>query len=113
MRETISRGAIYKVPAKYADTASLHVTFNRETVSVDGYRYLDEDMHVTDTVIAGGNDVYLMSQETYSGYTLSECLCKSLIDMQIADDWDEAITIVASEHYSGSNGARDPRTFPP
>lgn len=94
MRTTISRGAIFKVPAKYADTASLHVTYNRETITVDGYRYLDEDMHVNDTVIAGGSDVYLMSQENYSGYTLSECLCKSLIDMQIAEDWEDAIPIV-------------------
>lgn len=93
-RTTISRGSIFKVPAKYADTASLHVTFNRETITVDGYRYLDEDMHVMDTVICGGSDVYLMSQETYSGYTLSECLCKSLMDMGIAEEWDEAIMIV-------------------
>lgn len=68
MRTTIARGAIYKVPAKYADTASLHVTFNRETITVNGH--------------------------VFSGYTLSECLCKSLMDMGIAEEWDEAIIIV-------------------
>jgi hypothetical protein len=68
MRTTISRGAIFKVPAKYADTASLHVTFNRETLTINGH--------------------------VFSGYTLSESLCRVLLDAGIAKEWDEAIMIV-------------------
>jgi hypothetical protein len=94
MRTTIGRGAIYKVPGKYADTASLHVTFNPNTITVDGYRYLDGDMRLKGTVITGGDDVYFTSHQTYSGYTLAECLCKSLIDMQIVEEWADAIMII-------------------
>jgi hypothetical protein len=68
MRTTISRGAIYKVPGKYADTASLHVTFNRETLTINGH--------------------------VFSGYTLSESLCRVLLDAGIAKEWEEAIAIV-------------------
>lgn len=68
MRETISRGAIYKVPARYADMASLNVTFNRETITVNG--------------------------TVFSGYSLSECLCKSLINEGIVSEWEDAVAIV-------------------
>lgn len=68
MRTTIARGAVYRVPARYADAASLYVTFNRETITV--------------------ND------RVYSGYTLAECLCKALLEEGIAKEWEDAIYIV-------------------
>lgn len=68
MRTTVLRGAIFKVPSMYADMVSLHVTFNRETISVNG--------------------------QVFSGYTLAECLCKSLINEGIVSEWEDAIAIV-------------------
>jgi hypothetical protein len=91
-RTTVGRGAIYTVPDAYATQASLHVTFGTETVTVDGYRYVIELGADDDAEEEEG--VFLTSQQRYSGYTLAECLCKSLIDMQIAEDWAEAIVIV-------------------
>lgn len=98
-RTTIARGAIYRLPdtADYFDV-SLHVTFNRETVTVHGYRWLDGGFHSIDEddMDEDGGELALIHDETYSGYTLAECLCKSLIDMDVAEDWDEAIPLVES-----------------
>ena len=91
-RTTIGRGAIYTVPDAYATQASLHVTFGTETVTVDGYRYVIELGVEDDAEEEEG--VFLTSQKRYSGSTLSECLCQSLMDMEIAEDWAEAIIIV-------------------
>lgn len=93
MRTTIGRGAIYTVPDAYATQASLHVTYGNETVAVDGYRYVIE-LGADDDAQEEEEGVFLTSQKRYSGYTLSECLCASLIDMEIAEDWPEAIAIV-------------------
>jgi hypothetical protein len=66
----------------------LEVVFNRETITVEGYENvisLSEDEE---------DGTYLTHLEHYSGYTLSECLCKALIDMDRASDWSEAIYMV-------------------
>lgn len=68
MRTTIARGAIYTVPANYADNVKLSVTFNRETLTINGH--------------------------VFSGYTLSESLCRVLLDAGIAKEWEDAISIV-------------------
>lgn len=68
MRTTVARGAIFKVPAKYAGGASLYVAFNPNTINVNGH--------------------------VFSGYTLSECLCNTLMYDGLASNWDEAIAII-------------------
>jgi hypothetical protein len=68
MRTTIARGALYTVPANYADNVKLSVTFNRETLTINGH--------------------------VFSGYTLSESLCRVLLDAGIAKEWEDAIAIV-------------------
>jgi hypothetical protein len=68
----------------------LEVIFNRETITVEGYENvvsLSEDEE---------DGEYLTHLEHYSGYTLSECLCKALIDMDRASDWPEAIELIES-----------------
>ena len=63
-------------------TASLEVDFGRETLTVDGYMP-DRD-----------GDTYRAHHQRYSGYTLSESLCKAVIAMGLAADWDEAIPMI-------------------
>ena len=68
----------------------LEVVFNRETITVEGYE---------NVVCLSENEEdgeYLTHLEHYSGYTLSECLCKALIDMDRASDWPEAIEMLGS-----------------
>ena len=74
------------------DDADFHVTFNRETITVEVYTWEEVEAY-------GSNDddekdgYYLTSQQVYSGYTLSECLIKSLMDIGRIDEgeWAEGI----------------------
>lgn len=74
---------------KFPDV-TIDITFNRETITAKGYEW------ATNLTSEDEDDTsYVLShQQTYSGYTLSEVLCKSLMDMDRADDWDEAINMV-------------------
>lgn len=63
---------------------SLEVNMGRETIGVDGY-IQDPD-----------GDIYRAHSQRYSGYTLSECLCKALIDMGVAPEWMQAIDMIES-----------------
>lgn len=71
------------------------VTFHPNTIELTGYQQVivlgsgdeDEDDYEED-------GEYMTHHEIYSGYTLSECLCKALMDMDRADDWAEAIAII-------------------
>ena len=63
---------------------SLDVSMGRETITVDGYMQ-DRD-----------GDTYRAHSQRYGGYTLSECLCKALIDMGAAPEWEQAIYMIES-----------------
>ena len=66
----------------------LEVIFNRETITVEGY---EEVISLSEDEEDG---TYLTHLEHYSGYTLSECLCKALMAMDRASDWSEAIEMI-------------------
>jgi hypothetical protein len=75
------------------ENTRLEVTFNRETITVDGYEWVDAvGLEDDDSYEPAG--VFLTHTDNYSGYTMSECLCKALIDMDKADDWDDAIYMI-------------------
>ena len=63
---------------------SLDVSMGRETITVDGYMP-DRD-----------GDTYRAHSQRYGGYTLSECLCKALIAMGVAPEWEQAIYMIES-----------------
>jgi hypothetical protein len=71
----------------------LEVEFLPNLIKVYGYSWQDD---------AGREDeddfepagVWCTLEERYIGYTLSECLCKALMEMGIAEDWEDAIPMV-------------------
>lgn len=73
------------------DEARLEVIVHPNVIEVTGYQ---------DVIVLGGDDedeqdgVYMTHHETYSGYTVSECLCKALMEMDKAAEWHEAIALI-------------------
>lgn len=70
------------------EAVTIHVQFHPNTIELTGYQ------DVTDLAEDGEDGEYMTHHEIYSGYTLSECLCKALMDMDRADDWTEAIAMI-------------------
>lgn len=72
---------------------------------MSGYTFKKGRVHVNvypghETTLVGGyvltrdGDTYRTHSQRYSGYTLSECLCKALIAMKVTADWPEAIAMI-------------------
>lgn len=68
------------------DSLYFEVSFGHETTEVTGYEYTLE--------IGGRDDWFCTFNQRFSGYTLSEMLCKGLMEMDKADDWEEAIAMI-------------------
>lgn len=69
------------------DGARLEVTVHPNLIEVTGYQDVID--------MSGDNDGNFMTHhERYSGYSVPECLCKSLMAMDRADDWTEAIALI-------------------
>ena len=73
----------------------LEVEFLPNLTKVYGYSWQDDAgrPEEDDYEPAG---VYVTLEERYIGYTLSECLCKALIEMGVCEDWEDAIPLVES-----------------
>lgn len=76
---------------KFPDDVTIEITFNRETITAEGFEWV---ANLTPDEDDDEYGYFLTYQQNYSGYTLPEVLCKSLIDMDRAEDWDEAISMV-------------------
>lgn len=78
------------------DGTRFEVITHPNTIEVTGYQ---------EVIILGSQDEddedfeedgeYWVFHEVFSGYTLSECLCKALMEVDRADDWQEAIAELA------------------
>lgn len=73
----------------------IEVEFLPNMTKVYGYTWQDScgNMDEEDYEPAG---TWLTVTESYIGYTLSECLCKALIEMEVCEDWEDAIPLVES-----------------
>jgi hypothetical protein len=74
---------------------------------MSGYTFKNGRVHVNvypghETTLVGGYVLtrnggrYRTHNQRYSGYTLSECLCKALIALKVAADWPQAIDMIES-----------------
>ena len=68
------------------DSLYFEVSFGHETTEVTGYEYALE--------VDGEDDWFCTFNQRFSGYTLPAMLCKALMDMDKADDWQEAIEML-------------------
>jgi hypothetical protein len=86
---------IYKAWTSDNRRAELVVTFGRETINLTAFY---ERVESVDLRVKRHREKELVTyRANYSGYTLSECLCKALIEIGFAEDWDEAIFICADQ----------------
>ena len=75
------------------DDTRVELTFNRETITAYGYTW--EDSWGED----GDDDyeperMYMTSENVYSGYSASECVIKTLMNIGRVDDWPEGIAMI-------------------
>lgn len=71
----------------------LEVEILHSMIKVCGYTWQD-DAGYPDEPDFEPAGIYLTLEERYIGYSLAECLCKALIDMGVAEEWEDAIPMV-------------------
>ena len=71
----------------------VELIFNRETITAHGYMW-DEAQGEEGEDDYQPDGMYFVSDNTYSGYTPSECIILSLMDIGRVDDWTEGIAMI-------------------
>jgi len=71
----------------------VELTFNRETITAHGYTWEDSQGEDWEEDYEPER-MYLTSDNVYSGYTASECIIKTLMDIGRVDDWTEGIEMI-------------------
>lgn len=78
---------------KLSEDITIELTHGHETTHAQVWEWV-QDAGLPDDDDYEPAGLYLVYDRRFSGYTLSEILCKTLIESDNASEWDEAISIV-------------------